>query len=67
LRKLQELQGYYLNNDRKRVFDLLASLLENKKRYGEMCCPCGLASGEVLYLVTQNDFAGPQEVQGKRS
>jgi ferredoxin-thioredoxin reductase catalytic subunit len=46
LRKLQETKGYYFNKDRERVFDLLASLLENKKRYGYMCCPCRLASGD---------------------
>ncbi len=46
LRKLQEPKGYYFNKDRERVFDLLASLLENKNRYGYMCCPCRLASGD---------------------
>jgi ferredoxin-thioredoxin reductase catalytic chain len=46
LRKLQEPKGYYFNKDRERVFDLLASLLENKKRYGYMCCPCRLSSGD---------------------
>jgi ferredoxin-thioredoxin reductase catalytic chain len=46
LRKLQEPKGYYFNKDRERVFDLLAGLLENKKRYGYMCCPCRLGSGD---------------------
>jgi len=46
LRKIQEPQGYYFNKDRKRVFELLEALLENKKRYGYMACPCRLASGE---------------------
>jgi ferredoxin-thioredoxin reductase catalytic chain len=46
LRKLQEPKGYYFNKDRERVFDLLGSLLENKNRYGYMCCPCRLASGD---------------------
>jgi ferredoxin-thioredoxin reductase catalytic chain len=46
LRKLQEPKGYYFNKDRERVFDLLAALLENKKRYGYMCCPCRLGSGD---------------------
>jgi ferredoxin-thioredoxin reductase catalytic chain len=46
LRKLREPKGCYFNKDRKRVNDLLAGLLENKNRYGYMCCPCGLSSGE---------------------
>jgi len=46
LKRLQEAKGYYFNKDRENVNDLLASLLENKKRYGYMCCPCRLASGD---------------------
>ena len=46
LRKLQEPKGYYFSKDKERVFDLLVGLLENKKRYGYMCCPCRLASGD---------------------
>ena len=45
LRKVQEPQGYYFNNDRERVFELLEALLINKERYGYMACPCRLASG----------------------
>jgi ferredoxin-thioredoxin reductase catalytic chain len=45
LKKLQEAKGYYFNNDRERVFDLLESLIKNKNRYGHMSCPCRLASG----------------------
>jgi len=44
LKKAQEPKGYYFNQDRERVFELLEALLENKKRYGYMCCPCRLAS-----------------------
>lgn len=46
LKKIQEPKGYYFSTDKERVFDLLSGLLENKKRYGYMCCPCRLASGD---------------------
>ena len=46
LRNVQEPKGYYFNNDKERVLDLLGALLVNKKRYGYMSCPCRLASGE---------------------
>jgi len=46
LRKMQEPKGYYFNADKERVFDLLSGLLENKSRYGYMCCPCRLASAD---------------------
>lgn len=46
LRKVQEPKGYYFNKDKKMVFALLESLLKNKERYGYMCCPCRLASGD---------------------
>ncbi|OPL17403.1 MAG: ferredoxin:thioredoxin reductase [delta proteobacterium ML8_D] len=46
LKKLQEPKGYYFNRDKERVFELLDALLVNKKRYGYMCCPCRLASGD---------------------
>ena len=46
LKKNQEPKGYYFNEDRERVFELLESLLLNKERYGYMSCPCRLASGE---------------------
>lgn len=48
LRKVQEPEGYYFNKDNELVFDLLASLLKNKERYGYMSCPCRLAAGERL-------------------
>ena len=44
LRKVQEPKGYYFNKDKARVFQLLEGLLENKGRYGYMCCPCRLAA-----------------------
>ncbi len=44
LRRVQEPKGYYFNQDRERVFDLLDALLVNKERYGYMSCPCRLAS-----------------------
>jgi ferredoxin-thioredoxin reductase catalytic chain len=45
LKRVQEPKGYYFNRDRERVDDLLAGLLVNRERYGYMCCPCRLASG----------------------
>lgn len=44
LQKSQEPKGYFFNNDKERVFELLDALLENKARYGYMACPCRLAS-----------------------
>ena len=46
LRPVQEAKGFLFNKDRDRVFELLEALLVNKKRYGYMCCPCRLASGD---------------------
>ena len=46
LKRVQEPKGYHFNKDRQRTFDLLEALLVNKKRYGYMCCPCRLASGD---------------------
>lgn len=45
LRKIQEPRGYFFNRDRAKVLDLLNALLFNRERYGYMCCPCRLASG----------------------
>lgn len=45
LKKVQEPKGYFFNTDKERVMDLLGALLVNKDRYGYMCCPCRLASG----------------------
>lgn len=46
LRKIQEPKGYCFHRDREKVFDLLKALLFNRERYGYMCCPCRLASGD---------------------
>ena len=46
LRKIQEPMGYFFNRERGKVFDLLSALLLNRDRYGYMCCPCRLASGD---------------------
>jgi ferredoxin-thioredoxin reductase catalytic chain len=46
LKKMQEPKGYCFSADNERVFDLLSGLLKNKSRYGYMCCPCRLASGD---------------------
>jgi ferredoxin-thioredoxin reductase catalytic chain len=46
LKKTQEPKGFFFNEDRKRVFELLEGLLINKERYGYMCCPCRLAASD---------------------
>lgn len=46
LKKVNEPKGYYFNGDKEKTFELLRSLLTNKKRYGYMACPCRLASGK---------------------
>jgi len=46
LKKVQEPKGYFFNQDKERVFELLDALLLNKERYGYMACPCRLASGD---------------------
>ena len=46
LKKVQKPKGFFFNKDKDRVFDLLEALLKNKERYGYMCCPCRLASGD---------------------
>jgi ferredoxin-thioredoxin reductase catalytic subunit len=46
LKELQEPRGYFFNRDRERVDGILEGLLTNKERYGYMCCPCRLASGD---------------------
>ncbi len=44
LKQAQEPKGFFFNQDKQRVFDLLQGLLTNKSRYGYMCCPCRLAA-----------------------
>jgi ferredoxin-thioredoxin reductase catalytic chain len=46
LKQAQEPKGYFFNNDRERVMELLEALLTNKQRYGYMACPCRLAAGD---------------------
>jgi len=46
LKKAQAPKGYYFNSDKKKVMELLDSLIVNKTRYGYMSCPCRLASGD---------------------
>ncbi len=46
LKKAQEPKGFYFSNNKAMVFDLIEGLLDNKSRYGYMCCPCRLASGD---------------------
>ncbi len=46
LKRIQEPKGFHFNRDRQKVIDILAGLLINRERYGYMCCPCRLASGD---------------------
>ena len=46
LKKVQEPKGFYFSHDKKMVFDLIQGLMDNKDRYGYMCCPCRLAAGD---------------------
>ena len=46
LKKVQEPKGYFFNQDMDRTMQLMEGLLANKERYGYMCCPCRLASGD---------------------
>ena len=46
LKKVNEAKGYFLNRDMAITMFLLESLLKNRERYGYMCCPCRLASGD---------------------
>ena len=47
LKKIQEPKGYYFHRDKERTLDLLRALIENRKRYGYMACPCRLAAGDA--------------------
>ncbi len=46
LKKIQEPKGFFFNKDKESVLELLEALLINKERYGYMCCPCRLSSGD---------------------
>lgn len=46
LKKVQEPKGFYFNEDMERTMGLMEALLTNKERYGYMCCPCRLSSGD---------------------
>jgi ferredoxin-thioredoxin reductase catalytic subunit len=46
LRNIQEPKGYYFNKDTEQVYELIEALMVNRDRYGYMCCPCRLASGD---------------------
>ena len=46
LKKVQEPKGFFFSKDKERVTELMEALLVNKDRYGYMCCPCRLASGD---------------------
>ena len=46
LKKVNEPKGYFFNQDKSLVYELLEALLQNKETYGYMACPCRLASGD---------------------
>ena len=46
LKKTQEPKGYFFSLEKDRVMELMEALLLNKERYGYMCCPCRLSSGD---------------------
>lgn len=44
---VQEKKGYYFGRDKENILFIISGLLENKKRYGYMSCPCRLGSGNI--------------------
>jgi len=46
LKRVNEPKGYFFNKDQQTTMELIEGLLTNKERYGYMCCPCRLASGD---------------------
>jgi len=48
LKKVNEPRGYFFNKDHAMTMQLIEGLLTNKERYGYMCCPCRLASGDRM-------------------
>lgn len=46
LKKVNEPKGYYFGDNPTLTGELIEGLLVNKERYGYMCCPCRLASGD---------------------
>ena len=46
LKKVQEPKGFYFNEDKEKVVELLEALIQNKERYGYTSCPCRLATGD---------------------
>ena len=46
LKKVNEPKGYFFSSDEQMVKQLIEGLLTNRERYGYMCCPCRLASGD---------------------
>jgi len=46
LKKVNEPKGYFFSDNQALTMELIEGLLVNKERYGYMCCPCRLASGD---------------------
>lgn len=44
LKATAEQKGYFLHADEEHCLATAESLLENKQRYGYLCCPCRLAT-----------------------
>ncbi len=42
-----EKEGMYLHADEEHMKNTVNSLIENHKRYGQLTCPCRLATGEI--------------------
>ncbi|MDL2307604.1 ferredoxin:thioredoxin reductase [Desulfovibrio sp. OttesenSCG-928-C06] len=45
LAKVQEAKGYYFACETDMVLEILQQMLDMKKRYGYLVCPCRLSSG----------------------
>lgn len=45
LKPLQEAKGYFFNPDMEITLSILEELLLFKEKYGYMCCPCRLSTG----------------------
>lgn len=46
LKKIQEPKGFFFNNNKAWVLEIISDLSVNRERYGYMSCPCRLSSGD---------------------
>ena len=66
LKKVNEPKGYFFSNNQPMVMELIGGLLTNKERYGYMCCPCRLASGDREHdkdIICPCDYREPDVAQ----